>query len=114
MTHAETQMGDQNASMWVGVNYAVPFVSRPRARAADPERGYLDPQVRLNLEAGGSLSLHSDDWNVYASYTIVDRGELDKPETTLPILDGGFDQHQIAIGVQYHFEPRRARSDPAW
>jgi hypothetical protein len=114
VTHAETQFGDNNASMWVGMDYAVPFASRPHASAPDPERRYLNPQVRLNLEVGGTLSLHADGWDVYASYTFVDRGELDKPETTLPILDGGFDQQQIAIGVEYRFEPKRRHDEPAW
>ncbi len=67
----------------------MPFASRPHAAAVDARRGYLDPQVRLNLEVGGAMSLHADGWDVYAAYTIVDRAELDKPETTLPILDGG-------------------------
>jgi hypothetical protein len=106
ITHAETQFGDNNASMWVGIDYAVPFASRPHMTAPDARRGYLDPQVRLNLEAGAALSLHSDGWNVYTSYTIVDRGELDRPETTLPILDGGFDQQQVVLGVEYRFEPK--------
>ena len=114
VTHAETQIGDKSASMWVGMDYAVPFASRPHASAPDPARGYLDPQVRLNLEVGGALSLHADGWDVYATYTIVDRGELDKPETTLPILDGGFDQQQIAIGVEYRFEPKRRHDEPSW
>lgn len=106
ITHAETQFGDDNASMWVAMDYGVPFASRPHAAAPDARRGHLDPQVRLNLEAGATLSLHSDGWNVYTSYTIVDRGELDRPETTLPILDGGFDQQQVVVGVQYRFQPQ--------
>ena len=114
VSHAETQIGDDNASMWVGMDYAVPFASRPRASAPDLEHGYLNPQVRLNLEVGGTLSLRADGWDVYASYTIVDRGELNRPETTLPILDGGFDQQQIAIGVEYRFEPKRRHDQPAW
>lgn len=114
VSHAETQIGDNNASMWVGLDYAVPYAARPRAVAADPRRGYLDPQVRLSLELGGSMSLRADGWDVYASYTIIDRGELNKPETTLPILDGGFDQQQLAIGVEYRFDPQRRRIDPAY
>jgi hypothetical protein len=114
VSHAETQIGDDNASMWVGMDYAVPFASRPHAAAADDQRGYLNPQVRLNLEVGGALSLHADGWDVYASYTIVDRGELDKPETTLPILDGGFDQQQVVVGVEYRFEPKRRHEEPTW
>lgn len=114
VTHAETQFGDENASMWVGMDYAVPFASRPRRSAPDAVHGYLDPQVRLSLEVGGAMSLHADGWNVYASYTIIDRGELDKPATTLPILDGGFDQQQIAIGVEYRFEPKRRDVGLGW
>jgi hypothetical protein len=114
VTHAETQFGDQNASMWVGVDYGVPFASRPHAEAADAARGYLKPQVRLNLELGGAMSLHADGWDVYASYAIIDRGELDKPETTLPILDGGFDQQQLVVGVEYRFEPKPREEEPAW
>jgi len=113
VSHAETQFGDDNASMWVGMDYAVPFASRPHADAPDPVHGHLDPQVRLDLEIGGAMSLHADGWNVYASYIVIDRGELDKPETTLPILDGGFDQHQLVIGVEYRFEPKR-REDREW
>jgi hypothetical protein len=107
VTHAETQAGDEEASMWVGLDYAVPFAKSPDSAARDPVRGHLDPQVRLNVEIGGAMSLHSKGWAVYATYTIIDRGELDKPETTLPILDGGFDQHQVAIGVEYRFDPAR-------
>lgn len=111
VTHAETQIGDDNASMWVGVDYAVPFAARPRESAPDPVRGYLDPQVRLNLELGGALSLRADGWDVYASLAIIDRGELGRPETTLPILDGGFDQQQLTIGVEYRFDPQRRDED---
>lgn len=107
ISHAETQIGDEDASMWVGLDYAVPLAKNPGAREADPVRGHLDPQVRVNVEVGGAMSLRSNGWDVYATYTIVDRGELDEPATTLPILDGGFDQHQVAIGVEYRFDPKR-------
>ena len=114
VTHGETQFGDKSASMWVGIDYAVPFVSRPRASAPDALRGHLDPQVRLNLEVGGALRLGADGWDVYSSLTIVDRGELDRPETTLPILDGGFDQLQLAVGVEYRFDPKRREERDEW
>jgi hypothetical protein len=64
--------------------------------------------------AGAAVSLRADGWNVYTSYALIDRGELDKPETTLPILDGGFDQQQIVIGVEYRFDPKPRREDSAW
>jgi hypothetical protein len=114
VTHAETQAGENEASMWVGIDYAIPFAKNPDSTAADPERGFLDPQVRMNVEVGGAMSLHSNGWAVYASYTIMDRGELDRPETTLPILDGGFDQHQVVIGAEYRFDPKDDDDSSDW
>lgn len=45
-------------------------------------------------------------WDVYAVYAVIDRGELGKPETTLPNLDGGFDQRQLVVGVRYRHDPK--------
>lgn len=110
---AEVQAGDENAAFWVGVHYSVPLASNPGAANADRRHGYLDPQVRLGLDVGGSLSLSADDWNAYAVYSIVDRGELDNPATLLPILDGGFDQRQLVLGVQYRFGPEE-HAEQSW
>lgn len=104
---AEVQAGDENAAFWVGAHYSVPLASNPSAANADRTHGFLDPQVRLGLDVGGSMSLSADDWNAYAVYSIVDRGELESPATLLPILDGGFDQRQLVIGVQYRFAPEK-------
>jgi hypothetical protein len=104
---AEVQAGDDNAVMWVGANYALPVASHPGNDDADPVHGSLDPQVRLGLEVGGALSLDTDDWDVYTVFSVLDRGDLEAPNTTLPILDGGFDQQQIVIGVQHRFGPKK-------
>ena len=43
---------------------------------------------------------------------VIDRGDLGAPATVLPILDGGFDQKQLTLGVTYRSgqrEPRFAR-----
>lgn len=114
-SEAEVQIGDDDAAMWVTLDYDVPFASSPDAESPDPERGYLDPQVRFNVEVGGALNLGSKGWTVFAAYRFVDRGELERPETTLPILDGGFDQQQTLLGVEYRFMPEEKDvEDDAW
>lgn len=110
---AEVQVGDDKASMWVALDYDVPFASSPDRGTPDPMYGFIDPQPRLDLEVGGALSFGPRDWAVFASYRFVDRGELEKPETMLPILDGGFDQRQAIVGVEYRFTPKPKR-DPDW
>ena len=105
----EVQLGDEKASMWVGLDYHVPYGKSSDTSTAWPG---FDPQVRLNVQVGGVLSLGRDehsDWDAFATYTVIDRGEASKPGTYLPILDGGFDQVQIAVGVQYRFGPKPER-----
>lgn len=96
----------QFVGAWASVGYAVPLWSHGPVRAATPgfdpdetpvgER--IDPQPRLDLQIGASMML-ADKWDLLLSYSIVDRGDLGRPATILPILDGGFDQHQITVGV---------------
>lgn len=80
---------------WLGAGYALPAVSRGR----DPMSGMpLDPQPRLDLNVGSAVWL-GDQWDLSAELSIIDRGELDNPATRLPLLDGGFDQIQLTIGI---------------
>jgi len=103
MTHAEIQFGEREGGFWIGVDYYVPFAhSSPGGTARE-----LDPNVRLNLVLGCVLSPRKTGWDFYASYVIVDRGNVERPETTLPILNGGFDQRQWVLGVQHHFDLKR-------
>lgn len=93
---------------WVGVGYALPVL----ARGMDPVRGVeLDPQPRLDLRIGTVLSLVKE-WDVFAELAIIDRGDLGNAATTLPMLDGGFDQQQVILGVTRHIEGSRRRTDP--
>jgi hypothetical protein len=50
---------------------------------------------------GTVLSLVKD-WDIYADFAVIDRGDINNPATRLPILDGGFDQRQIIFGVTRH------------
>lgn len=96
---------------WVGVAYALPVM----ARGGDPTTGLdLDPQPRLDLRIGNVLSI-TKEWDLFAEIAIVDRGDLSNPQTRLPILDGGFDQQQVMMGVTRHFEgPKRKNNDYAY
>jgi len=94
---------------WVGIAYALPV----DARGTDPTTGQsLDPQPRLDFRVGTVLSLVRE-WDLFAEFAVVDRGDLADPRTRLPILDGGFDQRQILMGVTRHLSPRHRRRDEA-
>jgi len=78
---------------WLGASFAAPVV------ASDA----LDPSARLDVTIGSVYAL-APAWDVYAEGSIVDRGDADMPATMLPILDGGFDQRQLVIGVVHRFD----------
>lgn len=111
MAHAEIQFGGEGGGAWIGVDYYVPVASGPKRN--DPSHVPLDPNVRLNLQFGAVLSPERTNWDLYVAYVIVDRGDVNKPGTTLPILSGGFDQRLFILGVQHHFDlgenPKRQR-----
>ncbi len=90
---------------WFGVSYALPVI----ARGTDPTTDQrVDPQPRLDLRLGTVLAVVKQ-WDVYAEFAVIDRGDLADPTTRLPILSGGFDQQQIIFGVTRHFEGRPRR-----
>lgn len=100
--HADGKWG-----AWVGLGYAVPVI----ARGSDPTTGLaVDPQPRLDFRVGTVLSLVKE-WDLFAEFAVVDRGDLAAPATRLPILDGGFDQQQVIFGVTRHFDvtPKHSR-----
>lgn len=101
----EAQFGDTNAAFWVGADYHVPIASSPNGEQPDPVYGSLDPRIGIGLEIGGVVSTRDEGWDVYAIYRVVDRGDAERPETELPILDGGFDQTQFIFGVRHQFGP---------
>ncbi|MBT8493721.1 MAG: hypothetical protein KJO07_11730 [Deltaproteobacteria bacterium] len=80
---------------WAGADYHVPIT--------DPAGSMnLDPQPRLGVHGGFAFTFVPE-WNLYAEYSIIDRGSLDDPATTIPVIDGGFDQTQIIVGVSRRF-----------
>lgn len=94
---------DRKWGAWGGISYAVPV----QHSGTDPTSGLaIDPQPRLDFHAGTVLSLVKE-WDLYADFAVIDRGDLGNPATRLPILDGGFDQKQIVFGVIRHIEGKQ-------
>jgi hypothetical protein len=94
---------------WVGVGYGLPIAHK----GTDPVTGEgLDPQPRIDLHVGGVVSL-VDAWDLFADYAIIDRGDMGAMATRLPILDGGFDQRQVIIGLNYHVKAKNEMSASA-
>jgi len=95
---AETLIGAPNHifAAWFGAEYRVPVAHGTGGGPA------LDPQTRVNVEVG-MVYAPIRSWDVYVQLAFVDRGDLRDPATTLPVLDGGFDQRQIMFGVVRRF-----------
>jgi hypothetical protein len=71
----------------------------------------IDPNTRLDVTLGSVYAVVKD-WDVYVEGSIVDRGDAGMATTMLPILDGGFDQRQLTVGVVYRMERGDRRSAP--
>lgn len=92
---------------WVGVGYAVPVYSRGNtvdglATSIDPmampASMKLDPKPRLDFTIGSGVRI-GDKWDAYVNFSVVDRGDVGRAETMMPLIDGGFDQRQIVLGL---------------
>ena len=94
--HAAIEVGlDRIWGGWMGVRYALPVAHHGH----DPISGMaLAPQPRLDLTIGNAVRL-SDDWDLSVELSILDRGDRGDPATRLPLLDGGFDQIQLSVGI---------------
>ena len=99
---------------WMGFGYALPIAHGGR----DPISGMaLDPRPRLDLNLGNAIQL-GPRWDLSVELSILDRGDRGNPATRLPILDGGFDQIQLSVGISRRLDlartSRRTRgtSDP--
>jgi len=88
---------------WLGAGYALPAFHHGH----DPVSGMTaDPQPRLGVDLGNAVQL-ADDWDLTIDLAILDRGDLANAATRLPILDGGFDQVQIMVGISRRIHPKK-------
>jgi hypothetical protein len=80
---------------WIDIGYAVPLSHG----GIDPVSAMpLDPQPRLDITLGTAVQL-AKEWDLSFALSVIDRGDASNPATQLPILDGGFDQLQLTIGI---------------
>jgi len=92
---------DHNGATWLGIDLAVPVYHHPRGvSAGDPVA--IDPRTRLGLTLGSFFNVN-ETWDFYATLSWIDRGDPSVPDTQLPIVDGGFDQVQLAFGLIAHW-----------
>lgn len=82
-------------ALWLGFDLELPVVHSDG----------LDPRSRLGVTIGQVFAAVRD-WDLYATFSWRDRGTTDLPATTLPIIDGGFDQRQFTIGLTRRFSVR--------
>ncbi len=80
---------------WLGAGLNVPVV----------HSDVIDPGTRLDLTVGMVYAVVKE-WDIYLEAGIYDRGDKGHPDTQLPILDGGFDQRTIMIGVTRRFDAK--------
>ncbi|MBK7073290.1 MAG: hypothetical protein IPH44_13400 [Myxococcales bacterium] len=80
---------------WLGFDLELPVVHSDA----------LDPRSRLGVTVGMVFAAVKD-WDLYTTFSWRDRGTTDLPATTLPIIDGGFDQKQFAVGLTRRFSVR--------
>jgi hypothetical protein len=66
----------------------------------------LDPQTRVRVSLGALIGV-TRGLDLFLELSILDRGDLSNPTTTLPILEGGFDQRRIVFGFNRRFGSRR-------
>jgi hypothetical protein len=108
VAHGEVQFGEDEGGAWIAADYALPVA---HSKASSAERPAMDPNVRLNLQLGAVLSPEDTNWDLYAVWAITDRGSVDAAGSTLPILDGGFDEQRWVLGVQHRFDLGKTKRD---
>jgi hypothetical protein len=85
---------------WFGLDLAVP-VYHHELDGVGGGANALDPRTRLGVTLGTYFNV-SAHWDMRVTLAWVDRGDAEKPATQLPILDGGFDQVQLSVGLMWH------------
>ncbi len=91
--------GGPGMGFTMGSDFRFPILSGGDAYWA-PGAPQINPQTRVDLHVSLFVSL-STGWDITATLARRDRGEIDTPETILPVLGGGYDQQQILLGFSY-------------
>jgi hypothetical protein len=87
------------AAAWLATAYYAP-IAEDSIASMDGAAPY-NAQTRVNAQIGGVLS-YIRNWDIWTTYTVIDRGDFIDPTTTQPILVGGSDQRQFLVGLTHH------------
>lgn len=96
---------------WLNFGFHFPLAHRGQLAVTDPASGMtarrdMDPQTRVGVSLGALIGV-TRGLDLFLELSILDRGDLASPATTLPILEGGFDQRRIVFGFNRRFGSRR-------
>jgi hypothetical protein len=92
---------------WLTFGFHFPVVARPLVSDPDPVTlRALDPQTRVDVSVGMLVGVNRG-LDLFIEASILDRGDLSDPRTTLPILSGGFDQRRLVFGFNRRFGGQR-------
>ncbi|MDX2086602.1 MAG: hypothetical protein SFX73_02075 [Kofleriaceae bacterium] len=92
---------------WFTFTFHFPLIATPGRGSPDPATGLvLDPQTRVGVALGALIGV-TKTLDFFIETSILDRGDLQDPTTTLPILSGGFDQTRTLFGFNKRFGARK-------
>jgi hypothetical protein len=92
---------------WFTFTFHFPLTATPGPKDPDPETGLLlDPQTRVGVALGALIGV-TKTLDFFIETSILDRGDLQDPTTTLPILNGGFDQNRFLFGFNKRLGARK-------
>ncbi len=92
-------VGDHLFRFTTGADFHFPVLSGGGAYWM-PDAPTINPQTRADLYARMEVNLATG-WKISGSFILGDRGQVENPETILPILEGGYDQTTFVIGFSY-------------
>ena len=95
-------------AVWLSFGFHFPLVNSPTEQPDPPLVRPTDPQVRVGVFLGTVLGV-TKTLDLFVEVSILDRGDVEDPATTLPILAGGFDQTRILFGFNRRFGTRERR-----
>jgi hypothetical protein len=81
-------------AFWLGSQFHFPVGSGPDDA--------LDPETRVSFHLGTVLA-YVPKWDIVFEVVINDRGDVMEAGSTLPVLDGGFDQTQVSFSIARRF-----------
>lgn len=92
-------------AVWLSFGFHFPLVNRPTEQPDPAPIRPTDPQVRVGVFLGTVLGV-TKTLDLFVEVSILDRGDVADPATTLPILAGGFDQTRFLFGFNRRFGTR--------